>query len=144
MSQPEEGSSEPRPVDDNEIFVKNIGGVKKSRLYGIDSEISTYCSIASFSGTSLATGHSHELEDRLQLVQEENKLLRDQFQDLQDQHQIIQEQNEKIQEQNQKMQEEMHKQMQEEMRKQIQEMQRQMHEQMKTQLAAFFRGDNDQ
>ena len=30
-----------RPVDDNEIFVKNVGGVKKSRLYGIGSEIST-------------------------------------------------------------------------------------------------------
>ena len=82
MSQPEEGSSEPRPVDDNEIFVKNVGGVKKSRLYGIGSEISTYCSIASFSGTSPVTGHSHELEDKLQLVQEENKLLRDQFKDL--------------------------------------------------------------
>ena len=144
MSQPEEGSSEPRPVDDNEIFVKNVGGVKKSRLYGIGSEISTYYSIASFSGTSPATGHSHELEDRLQLVQEENKLLHDQFQDLQDQHKIIQEQNEKIQEQNQKMQEEMHKQMQEEMRKQIQEMQRQMQDHMKSQLVAFFRGDNDQ
>ena len=144
MSQPEEGSSEPRPVDDNEIFVKNVGGVKKSRLYGIGSEISTYCSIASFSGTSPATGHSHELEDRLQLVQEENKLLHDQFQDLQDQHKIIQEQNEKIQEQNQKMQEEMHKQMQEEMRKQIQELQRQMQDHMKSQLVAFFRGDNDQ
>ena len=65
MSQPEEGSSEPRPVDDNEIFVKNVGGVKKSRLYGIGSEISTYCSIASFSGTSPAMGHSHELEDKL-------------------------------------------------------------------------------
>ena len=129
MSQPEEGSSEPRPVDDNEIFVKNVGGVKKSRLYGIGSEISTYCSIASFSGTSPATGHSHELEDKLQLVQEENKLLRDQFKDLQDQHQKIQEQNEK---------------MQEEMRKQMQEMQRQMQEQMKSQLIAFFRGDNDQ
>ena len=101
MSQPEEGSSEPRLVDDNEIFVKNVGGVKKSRLYGIGSEISTYCSIASFSGTSLATGHSHELVDKLQLVQEENKLLRDQFKDLQ--------------EQNEKVQEEMRKQMQEEM-----------------------------
>ena len=130
MSQPEEGSSEPRPIDDNEIFVKNVGGVKKSRLYGIGSEISTYCSIASFSGTSPATGHSHELEDKLQLVQEENKLLRDQFKDLQ--------------EQNEKVQEEMHKQMQEEMCKQMQEMQRQMQEQMKSQLAAFFRGDNDQ
>ena len=123
MSQQEEGLFEPRPVDDNEIFVKNVGGVKKSRLYGIGSEISTYCSIASFSGTSPATGHSHELEDQLQLVQEENKLLRDQFKDFQDQH-------EKIQEQNQKMQEEMHR--------QIQEMQRQMQEQMKSQLAAFF------
>ena len=29
MSQPEGGSSEPRPIDDNEIFVKNVGGVKK-------------------------------------------------------------------------------------------------------------------
>lgn len=124
MSQPEEGSSEPRPVDDNEIFVKNVGGVKKSRLYGIGSEISTYCNIASFSVTSPATGHSHELEDQLQHVQEENKLLRDQFKDLQDQHQ-------KMQEQNQKMQEEMHRQM--------QEMQRQMQEQMKSQLASFFR-----
>ena len=130
MSQPEEGSLEPRPVDDNEIFVKNVGGVKKSRLYGIGSEISTYCSIASFSGTSPATGHSHELEDKLQLVQEENKLLRDQFKDLQ--------------EQNEKVQEEMRKKMQEEMCKQMQEMQRQMQEQMKSQLAAFFRGDNDQ
>ena len=123
MSQPEEGWSEPRPVDDNEIFVKNVGGVKKSRLYGIGSEISTYCSIASFSGTSPATGHSHELEDQFQLVQEENKFFRDQFKDLQDQH-------EKIQEQNQKMQEEMHRQM--------QEMQRQMQEQLKSQLTAFF------
>ena len=87
MSQLKEESSEPRRVDDNEIFVKNVGGVKKSRLYGIGFEISTYCSIASFSGTSLATGHSHELEDQLQLVQEENKLSRDQFKDLQDQHQ---------------------------------------------------------
>ena len=130
MSQPEEGSSEPRPVDDNEIFVKNVGGVKKSRLYDIVSEISTYCSIASFSGTSPATGHSYELEDKLQLVQEENKLLRDQFKDLQ--------------EQNEKVQEEMRKQMQEEVCKQMQEMQRQMQEQMKSQLAVFFRGDNDQ
>ena len=123
MSQPEEGSSESRPIDDNEIFVKNVGGGKKSRLYGIGSEISTNSSIASFSGTSPATGHSHELEDKLKLVQEENKLLRDQFNDLQDQHK-------KIQEQNQKMQEEM--------RKQMQEMQRHMQEQMKSQLAAFF------
>ena len=82
MSQLEELSSERRPVDDNEIFVKNVGGMKKSRLYCIGSEISTYCSIASFSGTSLATSHSHELEDQLQLVQKENKLLRDQFKDL--------------------------------------------------------------
>ena len=128
------GRPEPRPVDDNEIFVKNVGGVKKSRLYGIGSEISTYCSIASFSGTSPATGHSHELEDKLQLVQEENKLLRDQFKDLQ--------------EQNEKVQEEMRKKMQEEMCKQMQEMQRQMQEQMqeqmKSQSSSFFRGDNDQ
>ena len=87
MFEPEEGSSEPCQVDDNEIFVKNVGGVKKSRLYGIGSEISTYYSIASFSGTSPATGHSHELENQLQLVQEENKLLRDQFKNLQDYHQ---------------------------------------------------------
>ena len=112
MSQPEEGLSEPRPVDDNEIFVKNVGGVKKSRLYGIGSKISTYCSIASFSGTSPAMGHIYELEDKLLLVQEENKLLHDQFKDLQDQHQ-------KIQEQNEKMQEEMRKQMQEEMKSQL-------------------------
>ena len=39
MSQPEEGSSKPRPIDDNEIFVKNVERVKKSRLYGIGSEI---------------------------------------------------------------------------------------------------------
>ena len=118
MSQPEEGSSEPHPVDDNEIFVKNVGEVKKSRLYGIGSKILTYCSIVSFSDTSPAMGHSHDLEDKLQLVQEENKLLRDQFKDLQ--------------EQNEKVQEEMRKQMQEEMCKQMQEMQRQMQEQMKS------------
>ena len=82
--QPEEGSFEPLPVDDNEIFVKNVGGVKKSRLYGIDFEISTYYNIASFSGTSPTIGHSHELEDQLQHVQEENKLLHVQFKDLQD------------------------------------------------------------
>ena len=82
MSQVEEGSSEPRPVDDNEIFFKNVGRVKKSRLYGIGSKISTYCSIASFSGTSPATSHSHELEDQLQHVQEDNKLLHDHFKDL--------------------------------------------------------------
>ena len=104
MSQPEEGSFEPRPVDDNEIFVKNVRGVKKLRLYGIGSKISTYCSISSFSGTSPATSHSHESENKLQLVQEENKVLRDQFKDLQ-------EQNQKIQEQNEKMQEKMRKQM---------------------------------
>ena len=84
MSQPEEGSSEPRPIDGNEIFVKNVEGVNKSRLYGIGSEISTYYNIASFSDTSPATGHNHELEDQLQHMQEENKLLRDQFKDLQD------------------------------------------------------------
>ena len=84
MSKLEEGSSEPRQIDDNEIFVKNVGGVKKSRLYGIAFEISTYYSIASFSGTSPATSHIHELEDQLQHVQEENKLLRDQFKNLQD------------------------------------------------------------
>ena len=65
MSQPEEGSSEPRPADDNEIFIKKCRGSEQSRLYGIGSEISTYYSIASFSGTSPATGHSHELEDKL-------------------------------------------------------------------------------
>ena len=102
MSQLEERLFDPHLVDDNEIFVKNVGGVKKSRLYGIGSKISTYCSIASFSDTSPATSHSHELEDQLQHVQEENKLLRDQFKDLQDQYQKIQEHNEKIQEQNQK------------------------------------------
>ena len=58
--------------------------MKKSRLYGIDSEISTYYNTASFSGTSPATSHSHELEDQLQHVQEDNKLLHDQFKDLQD------------------------------------------------------------
>ena len=68
MSQPGEGSSEPHPVDGNEIFVKNFGGVKKSRLYGSGSEISTYCCIASFSGTSPATGHNPELEDQLLYV----------------------------------------------------------------------------
>ena len=40
MFQPEGRSSEPRPVDDNVIFVKNVRGVKKSRLYGIGYEIS--------------------------------------------------------------------------------------------------------
>ena len=79
-------------------FLLKMSGVKKSRLYGIGSKISTYCSITSFSGTSPATGHSHELEDQLQLVQEENKLLRDQFKNLQDWHKKLQEQNEKIQE----------------------------------------------
>ena len=68
MSQPEEGSSEPRSVDDNEIFFKNVGGVKKSRLYDIGSEVSTNYKIASFSGTSLAIGHSHELEDQFQYL----------------------------------------------------------------------------
>ena len=68
MSQPEEGSSEPCPVDENEIFVKNVGGVKKLRLYGIGSEISIDCNIAPFSGTSPTTGHSHELEAQLQHV----------------------------------------------------------------------------
>ena len=61
MSQPEEGSSKPRPVDDNGHFVKNVEEVKKSILYGIGFEISTYYSIACFSGTSPATSHSHEL-----------------------------------------------------------------------------------
>ena len=91
MSQPEEGSSEPHPIDDNEIFVKNVGGVNKLRLYGIGSKISTYCSISSFGGTSPATSYSHGLEDQLQHVQEENKMLRDQFKDLRDQHQKMQE-----------------------------------------------------
>ena len=82
MSQPEEGLSEPRLVDDNEIFVKNVWGVKNSRPYSIGFEISTYCcSIAFFGDTSPATGQSHELEDQLQHVQEENKLLCDQFKD---------------------------------------------------------------
>ena len=70
--------------------------MKKSRLYGIGSKISTYCSIASFSGTSPAIGHCHESEGQFQHVEEENKLLRDQFNDLQDQHQKMQKQNEKI------------------------------------------------
>ena len=96
MSQPEEGSFGHRPIDDNEIFVKNVEGVKKLRLYGTGSEISTYYSIASFSGNSPATSYSHGLEDQLQHVQEENKLLHDQFKDLQDQHQKMQEQNEKM------------------------------------------------
>ena len=56
--------------------------MKKSRLYDIGFEISTYCNIAFFSGTSLATCYSHELEDQLQHVQKENKLLCDQFKDL--------------------------------------------------------------
>ena len=68
MSQLEEGSSEPCPIDDNEIFVKNVRKVKKSRLYGIGSEISTNCNIASFSGTSPATSYNHELDDQLQHV----------------------------------------------------------------------------
>ena len=68
MSQLKEGSFEPRQIDDNEIFVKNVEGVKKSRLYGIGSEISKYCSIASFSGTSPVTTYSHGLEDQLQHV----------------------------------------------------------------------------
>ena len=55
MSQPEEGSSEPHPIHDNEIFVKNVEEVKKLRLYDIGFEISTYYSIASFSGTSPTT-----------------------------------------------------------------------------------------
>ena len=46
MSQPYEGSFKPRPIDDKEIFVKNVGGVKKSRLYGIGSEISIYCNLS--------------------------------------------------------------------------------------------------
>ena len=65
MSQPEEGSSKPRPIDDNKIFVKNVGGVKKSRLCGIGSKISTYYNIASFRGTSLVTTYSHGLEVQL-------------------------------------------------------------------------------
>ena len=65
MSQLEEGSFEHRAVDDNEIFVKNVDEVKKSRIYSIGSEISTYCNIASVSGTLPATSHSHELEDQL-------------------------------------------------------------------------------
>ena len=55
--------------------------MKKSRLYDIGFEISTYCSFDSFSGTSPRTCHIHELEDQLQHVQEENKLLLDQFKD---------------------------------------------------------------
>ena len=45
MSQSEEGSFEPRPIDDKEIFVKNVKGVKKLRLYDIRSEISIYCNL---------------------------------------------------------------------------------------------------
>ena len=65
--------------------------MKKLRLYGIGSKISTYFSIVSFGGPSPTTSYSHRLEDQLQHVQEENKMLRDQFKDLRDQHQKMQE-----------------------------------------------------
>ena len=35
ISQPEEGSFQPFLVDDNKIFVKKVGGLKKLRLYGM-------------------------------------------------------------------------------------------------------------
>ena len=79
---PNQRSSEPRLVDDNKNFFKNVEGVKKLRLYGIGYEISTYCSFASLCGTSPMIGHSQELEDQLQHMQEENELIRDQFKDL--------------------------------------------------------------
>ena len=80
LSQPQEGSSTPQPVDESQLYYQAVGGEKKKRLYGIGSSTSSYYPRSS-SSTSSSIPRNAELELQIQQLQEELHQIRQQQQD---------------------------------------------------------------
>ena len=70
MSQPSEGSSDPIEVDETEIFLEAVGGLKKQRIYGLGSESSSLYSRFSWSASSSSRAQQEALEQEVRQLRE--------------------------------------------------------------------------
>ena len=111
MSEPSEGCSEPIEVDESEIFLEAVGGLKKQRIYGLGSESSSLYSRFSWSASSSSRAQQEALEQEVRQLRE---TVASQQVQLQQQETQLQE---KMEEKMRLMQEEQIRLMQEEMRK---------------------------
>ena len=107
LSQPIEGS-EPLQVDESEIYLEAVGGLKKQRVYGLGSDASSLYSNLSFTFGSSARAQQEALEQEVRELREtvalQQVLLQQQQEEMQRQ----------MQQQMQLMQEEMMRKMREE------------------------------
>ena len=70
-SQPPEGSSEPRAVDPDAIYIDVVGGLKKQRIYGLGSQASAYHSSLASSSSSATFRATDDIERERQMVRAE-------------------------------------------------------------------------
>ena len=71
ISQPDEGSSEPREVDEVELYLEAVGGLKMQRVYGLGSEASSVYSHYSFTSASTTSRAQQEaLEEEVRQLRE--------------------------------------------------------------------------
>ena len=69
LSQPIEGS-EPLQVDESEIYLEAVGGLKKQRIYGLGSEASSLYSNFSFSVGSSYRAQQEALKQEVRQLRE--------------------------------------------------------------------------
>ena len=72
LSQPQEGSSSPQPVDETQLYFQAVGGEKKKRVYGIGSSKASYYPGSSSNTSSSSFTRNAEME--LQIRQLQDKL----------------------------------------------------------------------
>ena len=70
LSRPSEGSSEPLKVDEFEIYLKAVGGLKKQHVYGLGSEASSLYSNFSFIISSSARAQQEAFEQEVYELRE--------------------------------------------------------------------------
>jgi hypothetical protein len=81
FSQPQEGSDEPQPVDEAEVYFQAAGGEKKKRVYGMGSSGASYygggsrCSSSSQNNIRNVEleGRVEQLQAQLQRMEEESR-----------------------------------------------------------------------
>ena len=77
LSQPQEGSSEPQPVDELALYLQAAGGVQKKRVFGLGSSCSSYYGGGASSSSSQNNPRNDELEQRVENLQEELRTMRE-------------------------------------------------------------------
>ena len=70
-SQPPEGSSEPRAVDPDAIYMDVVGGFKKQRIYGLGSQAFAYQSSSASSSSSTIFRATDDIERERQMMRAE-------------------------------------------------------------------------